>query len=134
MKNVKIRILLIILTLLIIFTCISINQNLFFLYEYSFVDGSKMFLKELKNNNIECTMTIHWTLLLIAMILLPFVYKINPKLKLIFYIPLAYIILQSLFLLIFAFILIPMVVLWIIALNVSERRYYRNITIFLKSK
>ncbi|RNL54724.1 hypothetical protein [Pedobacter jejuensis] len=124
MKNLQVRILLIILTLISLFTCISINQNLFFLYEYSFVDGPKMLLKELKYNNIQWTMTIHWILLLIAsigMILLQFIYNINIKYKLTFYIPLVFITLQSLFLIIFAFILIPFTVVWLVALNIFKK-------------
>lgn len=125
MKNITITILLILLALLSLFTGFSINNRFSFLYQYPFIDGPEMFYGDILRGTVKWAMLIHWLFLFITnlgIIALPFIYMKRYGKKLVFYIPLLFLICEFFYLAIFIFILVPFVILWLIILVIIKKQ------------
>jgi hypothetical protein len=124
MKNKKTTVLLIILALLGLFTGMNINKNLNFLYQYTLIDGPRMTYTDILKGTVDWVMTIHWiasTFTQLGLVTLPFIYMKKWGKKLVFYVPLLFLICQFFLLAIFIFILIPFVILWLAILFMMKK-------------
>lgn len=123
MKNINITVLLLLLSLLSLFTGISINNNFSFLYEYTFIDGPQMVYRAIELNSVAWGMITHLMFLIIVhltVLFLPLLYYKTKSSKLLFYVPLAFIICQFFTLAIFIFILIPFIIIWILVMLLAK--------------
>ncbi len=123
MKDRKITSLLVILGLISLSTGIRINGEYSFLYQYTFFTAPKMFYFDIIRHQLSWLMFIHWILQFttnVALLLLPFIHNKLKNRKLIIYIPLLFGILASWYLTLFAFILVPYLILWIILIIVNR--------------
>lgn len=123
------RIWLLILALLSLFTGISINGEWSFVYQntFFFFHSTDMMYKDIVNHQqLEWCFLIFWLITFLSQItlfLFPFIFdKIDIK-KWIFYIPLIFVLSQMFFWSIFAFILIPLIIVWLCLLFYLRKKY-----------
>ena len=117
MKNIKIRILLILMLLLSLFSGISINGNWGFVYQFEFIDFLQL-------NEIRFRDMLFCIIVIISHVgtaILPFFVEKKYFKKMLFYFPLIYL-LGYLFLRPeFLILLIPFIILWVVTITSAKK-------------
>lgn len=120
MKERIIVALIVIQVLLSLFTGFRINGNFAFVGEYAFISFPHQMISSWRGHSEGLTLLqyLHWALLLIShllMLMLPVMYYRNWSSKVLIYIPLLNLLMQFWLLNIFAVILVPFIIVWIIS-------------------
>lgn len=122
--KIKFRILLFLLAILSLFSGFPINDDWYLFYQ-DFYSGFDILRRDIANQRIEWLSTIHWLLITgtsCLILLFPFIYQWLPKFKKwLLYIPLLFILLKIIQLSIFSFSIIPVLIIWIIAV-INEKK------------
>lgn len=118
MKNIKIRIWLVVLAILSLISGISINGKWGFVYQFTFISGPDMIIRDIREDPINLRFLIFWLLAFLShvvLLILPFIpYKKINITKWALYVPLIFIITQMLAVWLYlAFIFIPFLAVWI---------------------
>ncbi|RNL54725.1 hypothetical protein D7004_06245 [Pedobacter jejuensis] len=116
MKEIKIIILLTIMILVSLFSGIPINKNWSFVYQFEFLDFPKLHETSIVDTIIWCTMLLSH----IGIIVLPFCIKNKFFKKMLWYFPLTFLLSFLILEAGFFILLIPFMIIWLIALNVSK--------------